>query len=350
MRFLLREVTWIALACGITWWVLFRPPQPATILAESPMQKPLSVALTPLSESPPVEVASAPRAQAPPAEAPARSESEELPAPAAEEEAVEEQAEEELPPPPELGTPDGEGDAATAANETPELPAEDAAAEEPAEPDEADPSAEVGESAEPVEASDERSAEQLMADSELLTDARAEVSGESKKGFATVLLASPEEQLEIARFFGEKLVLVPRENLNPEAESPTYFSVVAGSNERVQVVSGRAPLEGYRQYRDLFDYEYARLPDALRELRRSVFARNEIFLFAALIPVEEWAVIVGRRREALNLSGREISDVRRFVLRYVKRSQQGFDLRVEEILFADEERFRPPRESQSKGI
>ena len=76
-------------------------------------------------------------------------------------------------------------------------------------------------------------------------------------------------------------------------------------------------------------------------MRRSVLTRSEVFLFAALIPVREWAVVIGRRAEVLAQSGRELSEVRRFTLRYRRRTDAGFDVVVEEILFADGSRFRP---------
>ncbi len=179
-----------------------------------------------------------------------------------------------------------------------------------------------------------------MRDGDLLSAARSEFAGEGRKGFATVLLAAPEDQLEIARFFDEELVLVPRDALDPEATSTRYFRVAHDGEPRVERVSGPPPLDRYRQYRDLFDYELARLPEQVRALRRSVLARNEIYLFAALIPTAEWAVVIGRRREALGRAGRELGDVGRFVLRYQRREEGGFDLTVEEIVFSDGTRLR----------
>jgi hypothetical protein len=176
-----------------------------------------------------------------------------------------------------------------------------------------------------------RTTDDLKQDPELAAAARAELSGELRRGFDTVLLAAPEEQLEIARAFGEELVLVPRRALDPKA-SPHYFRLDrAGDVERVPE---RPPLE-LRRYRDLFDYEYARLPEALRLLRRSVLSRAEVYVFAALIPLSEWAVVVGRRSEALEESGLAAGDVRRFDLRYIRSAQGGFDLQVENIVLAN---------------
>ena len=181
----------------------------------------------------------------------------------------------------------------------------------------------------------------LMQDPGLIAEAHEEFERGQKKGFATVLLATPEEQLDIARFFGEELVLVPRSALDPQHAGGGYFHLARTGEPRVEPVDSAPALERYRQYRDLFDYEYGRLPLPLRELRRSVLARGEIYLFAALLSPEEWALIIARRRAALDLSGRDLGDVRRFVLRYQHLAPAGFDLAVEEIVFADGTHFRP---------
>ena len=321
-----RHVLLIVVASFLSWWVLLRPPVNQSVPARDPVQAPPSIALTPVLEPPSPDPASTLEAvpEAVPNEAPVA----DVPAPL----------------PAELGAPEGEGEVASAASGE----AEDEVGDE----DREDPSEEAREElaeAAAVSTDEGRAVDELMADADLLSSARSEVAGETRKGFATVLLASPEDQLDIARFFNEPLVLVPRDNLNPESESPTYFRIDATSSTHVQTIAGRAPLEGYRQYRDLFDYEYARLDEPIRELRRGVVARNEIFLFAALIPVEEWAVIIGRRREALAQSGRELADVQRFVLRYVERPTGGFDLIVEEIVFTDGGRHRPPVTPRTHG-
>jgi hypothetical protein len=181
-----------------------------------------------------------------------------------------------------------------------------------------------------------------MQDTRLLDEAREEFARGEPNGFETVLLARPEEQIEIARFFREELVLVPRRALAPDAEGAEgagYFRLAPSG--AVEHVAGVPPLQQHRQYRDLFDYEYGRLPAALRELRRSVLARAEVYLFAALLSPAEWALVIARRREALSAAGHELADARRFVLRYAHRPAGGFDLRVDEIDFADGRRFRP---------
>ena len=193
-----------------------------------------------------------------------------------------------------------------------------------------------------------RSVEMAMHDPTLLSAARDELERGETNGFRTVLLALPEEQVAIARFFGEELVLVPRVTILPGTPEPSYFRLSAAGEPEVERVAGAPPLERHRQYRDLFDYEYGRLPGALRELRRSVLARGEVYLFAALLSPEEWALVIARRRDALSASGRELADARRFVLRYVHRPSGGFDLAVDEIVFADGTRFRPEPRPQGE--
>ncbi len=291
---LVRQVALLAAAAVLSWWLFLWSPEP--LIAPAPHDRTAPPAVV----TPRLELAR-------PATPPAAEEIEAVVAP-------------EAPPPPEVGAPEGSEDAA--------LPAVAHAEPEP----------------EPAAENSRPSSEELMEDDDLIADANREFTGELRHGFATVLLAAPEEQLDIARFFGEELVLVPREALDPDADRPHYFRLSADGAPRVETVGDRPPLERYRQYRDLFDYEYARLPAALRELRRSVLTRSEIYVFAALIPAREWAVVVGRRREALAASGREVDDVRRFVLRYERRADSGFDVRVEEIVFSDGTRFHPNSE------
>jgi len=180
-----------------------------------------------------------------------------------------------------------------------------------------------------------------MTNGELLASARSELSGEVRKGFSTVFVTAPEDQVAIARFFGEELVLVPRAAMDPEATDSAWFRVSDSPAARIEHVRGHPPLARYRQYRDLFDYEYARLPGPLRDLRRSVLLRSEVYLFAALIPPGEWAAVIGRRREALERSGRAAADVRRFVVRYDRQGEGTYDIAVQEIVFQDGTRFRP---------
>jgi hypothetical protein len=313
-----RQTLLLVVAGALSWWLFLAAPPIPIVLSAPSAPKPPTAVVTPRLEA--VEAVAVARA-----EPEAASEGEEAAAPA--------------PPPPELGAPEGEedGEAAPAASteEEPEVLEEEVAEAEPA-VSAADAPAETDAAPGPP------TSETLMADAELLDDARSELAGEIRQGFATALLAAPQDQVDIARFFREELVLVPRRALDPSAERPHYFRLDVEDGARVERVDERPPLEGYRQYRDLFDYEYARLPAALRELRRSVLTRSEIYLFAALIPAREWAVVVGRRRAALDESGRAQEDVRRFVLRYERRPDAGFDVRVDEIVFRDGTRFRPP--------
>ncbi len=55
-------------------------------------------------------------------------------------------------------------------------------------------------------------------------------------------------------------------------------------------------------------------------------------------------VVVGRRRAALARSGRKAADVNRYVLAYVRRSADEFDLEVREVVFRDGTRFLPTAE------
>jgi hypothetical protein len=185
-----------------------------------------------------------------------------------------------------------------------------------------------------------RTAESCMQDPELMAQAQVELAEGLRKGLTTVLLAAPEDQLEIARFFGEELVLVPRATLARDA-APRYYRWTSAGSPGVETVASVPPLEGRPQYRDLFDYEYARLPAPLRELRRSVPAREDVYLFAALLSPPEWALVIARRQEALARAGRDLSSVRRLVLRYAREPKGSFDLCVVEIQFSDGARVRP---------
>jgi hypothetical protein len=379
MREVLKQAVLLAVCAVLSWWLFLRvPPDPA--IPKSIPVAPLALEVTPfVMERVPVEAAP------PPTAAPV----EHAPEPAPEEEPPPESS----PPiafPPELGAPEGEEPAGHAAapaevareeviraeelppmpeevtEEVPEdVPAEvpAVAQEEPSPPEEPPTSAASLASPPPApstvaspprqetqpEAASRAAVQTLMRDPGLLAEARAEFERGHSKGFATVLLAAPEDQIAIARFFGEELVLVPSRVLGPESADPRYFRMTLAGEPRVESVEGAPPLERFRQYRDLFDYEYGRLPGPLRELRRSVLARGEIYLFAALLSAEEWALVIARRNEALERAGRELSDVRRFVLRYVHRPENGYDLAVDEIGFADGTRFRPSERGKEEN-
>lgn len=327
MNSVLRQLVLLSVATALSWWLLVRAPEPMHGPHRTDDPGP-PVAVTPWLEtrpelpgeqSPPVPPPSNPAPPPPVVEA-----QPELPA----------SAESPTPPPPEAGAPDGSESGHA-------LPAEAAATEvdEP-QPDSGSES-EPEPRPDPAESSGPAAIESLISDGELLASARSELSGEVPKGFATVFVTAPEDQVAIARFFGEELVLVPRAAMDPETTDPSWFRLCVGAAERIEHVRGRPPLARYRQYRDLFDYEYARLPGALRDLRRSVLLRSEVYLFAALIPPGEWAAVIGRRREALEWAGRDAADVRRVVVRYDRRSNEKYDIAVQEIVFHDGTRFRP---------
>ena len=308
MSLLLRHTLLIALSALISWWFLLRTAEDVAEPVNEPRveeARDLAIDLMPFL-APEEEMAEATPAPAPQSE-PIETEPEQ-PAPAPQEEPVEEP--ESTPPPPERGDPEGEGEQAEPEVET--------------------------ETAEEVR---EREANAMMTNPELVEAAEREVRGEAKQGFETVLVASPSDQLDIARSFGEEVVLVPRSALDPDSDRAAYFRL--GPGGIIETVRERIELASFRQYRDLFDYEYARLPEPIRALRRSVLARSEVFLFAALIPASEWALVIGRRREALDQSGRSLDEVRRFTLRYTRRRNDRFDFEVAEILFVDGSRFRP---------
>ena len=327
---LVRQVFTLAVAAALSWWVFLGFDHRPELASAPPPPPAASVVLTPVSLEPaeraqPETLAAAAASEEQPEEQPDEPPAAEPPAPLADLDLPEPEPTPE-PPPAELGAPEGEGEVAAESSSDEEQPAE----------------AEASETAELEPAEDDSvSAEQAMASEELVSAAKSELSGDVRPGFATVLLAAPEEQLDIARFFGEEIVLVPKSALDISSGDARYFRLVLDGVPRVESVGGTTSLEGFRQYRDLFEYEYARLPGPLRELRRSVLTRNEIYLFGALIPAREWAVVIQRRREALDQSGRDASETRRFVLEYRPRAQGGFDLKVEEIVFADGDRFRP---------
>ncbi len=392
MRAIVRQGALLAVAALLSWWFLLRvPPAPLTPRARL-VPAPVLDVIPLIREPAPIVaaaelVAHAPRDAAAPAPADTRAEErllppeaaaviEPLPEPAAtpppkwgttEEELPDETASAPAsdppgaappaglaltsenatasspppaPPPPEIGAPEGlaQDESGSSGEPTEPLAPEERAGDNPSRAG-TPPTATGDEDAAPR--TERPSVETLMHDPDLLDEARAEFTRGDRKGFTTVLLAAPEDQITIARFFGEELVLVPRSALDPGTASPAYFRVTDAGEPRVETVVGPPPLAGFRQYRDLFDYEYRHLPAALRDLRRSVPARTEIYLFAALLSAEEWALVIARRQAALALADRELADVRRFVLRYLQRPEGGFDLAVDEIVFTDGTRFRP---------
>ena len=341
MSALLRQVLLLVMSALISWWIFLGwEPQPESAIApDAEGVQELALDLTPM-----LDAALERAAQEEPVSASAAVASDPSP-----------DQDEEHAPPPELGTVDGEMDGAVSSEtETASTPDSESLTQETLDEEElAEESASnVAQADDGGPVQDESSAgtrpevEEFRANTELLAAAAAEFNGTERKGFRTVLLASPEDQLDISRAFAEEVVLVPKSALDPEAASPSYFRL--GANGGVELVRERPRLEQYRQYRDLFDYEYARLPKPLRNLRRSVLSRSEIYLFAALVPLDEWAVVIGRRREALEESGRDLADVKSFTLRYLRQPDQSFDIVVEEIRFKEGGRFRPA-ELERKG-
>jgi hypothetical protein len=310
----LRQVFSLAIALALTWWLLFRAPAPARAAGVASSVGPVSI--EPVVENA-VDVSDLVAAAAP--GAPVEN------GPEAVSEATEAVA---APPPPEAGSRQGSPE-----GEAPEAP--------PEHEHESDVTAAAHE-AEPIEQGPTRAdAARLAADRSLLAAAEKELAGEAALGFSTVLVSSPEDQLDIARVFGEEIVLVPRAALDTEAAGVVSYRLDLTAAPRVVEVAGRPALERYRQYRDLFSYDFERLPRPLRTLRSSVVRRDEVFLFAALIPAREWAVVVGRRQEALRSIGIEETDVERFVLRYIRLANGSFDLAVDEVHHVDGRRLVP---------
>lgn len=296
-----RQLLFLALASGVSWWFLLRVPTDSEAI---PVPSDIPAALSVDTQ---IDAPEPPSKAGPASAEPLAKTAPSQPTPAQDRSA---------PPPPELGAPEGKTD--------PE------ATPVPAEVAHKDRAEEI-----PLAESSGTPVDELRQDPELLEEARREFEGEVRRGFSTVLLAAPEDQLDLARTFGEELVLVPRAALDPSAANPTYFRLRRSGSPSVERVQQSPPLESYRQYRDLFDYEYSRLPEPLRELRRSVVSRDEVYLFAALIPVSEWAVVLGRRQEALEQLGTDPDSIRRFTLRYVRTRTGGFDLQVEQVELAD---------------
>jgi len=198
----------------------------------------------------------------------------------------------------------------------------------------------------------EREMEQVVSSEELIRRAQQEVTGQTRRGFSTGFSTKAGDQLELARYFDEPIILVPRAGLRRGNEH--YYRLRLGPPDEVELVKKAPPLEQYRQYRDLLDkrFSYDALPAPIRELRRRVFVRGDIYLFAALIPPREWGLVIVRREAALaaynqNHSGpaRTYDDVRKFSMRYVRLPGGAFDIRVARIQFADGTLWEPPERS-----
>lgn len=315
----------LALALALTWWLLYRAPAPQFGEAGAASEPAPSLSIDTVmaaSSEPAPEVAPAPETPEPAPETPEEKMPEETP----EEETVELE-----PDPVEPEVPRAAEDAGMVDGEEEGELFEEPVISQP------DPEAErLEQERERAEAARARAeaVEALQSDEALLDEARRELEGKVKRGFQTVFLSDPEDQLAIARAFGEEIVLVPRAALDPDAKGVRSFryDLAAG---RVRDVAGRPELERFRQYRDLLSYEYARLPAALREMRTRVVRRDEIYVFAALLPASEWALAIGRRRQALARHGLKEDDVARFELRYVPLAGGGYDLTVDRLVLTD---------------
>lgn len=320
---LLRTVLSWGAAATLTWWVLFHAPAPGLEPApDSLSAPPLRTRLQPITEAAvPVDSIQAAEVEARPqpvAEPEPEPEPEPVPVPEPEPEPEPQVAAAEL------GTRDGEESL------------EERAA--PVEPEEsvADP---------------RPSAAELSRNVALKEQATRELSGgEASLGFTTTLISSPEDQLDIARAFGEDIVLVPRNALDDSAQAESFrLRFRSGATPSIETVAGRPDLERSRQYRDLFAYEFQRLPAKIRELRRRVIRRDEVFLFAALIPASEWAVVIGRRQEACVAAGVGEEEVEQYVLRYVRAAGGQFDFVVDEIRLTSGERIASPVSSPRRS-
>lgn len=328
MSFLRSSLAWVG-AGALTWWFLFFAPAPGLQSSPEPVAEPqlrtrlqpiteAAVAVESIQEAEVAEVAEPEPASEPPSVA------EVEPAAQAAEAPEPEPADEPVVAAAELGARDGAEDLE-----------ERAAPEAPAEPL-ADPSP---------------TAAELSADRTLRDQATRELSGaQASLGFSTTLISSPEDQLDIARAFGEDIVLIPRAALG-DGDDATSFRLrgLGGKSPQIESLQGRPDLEHSRQYRDLFAYEFQRLPAKIRELRRQVIRRDEVFLFAALIPASEWAVVIGRRQEACLAASVSEDDVEQYVLRYVRGADGGFDFVVDEILLASGKRIRSPVSSSRRS-
>lgn len=314
---LLRHALVLGATALATWWLLFHAPAPAFAQVEPVMERPpLRAQLQPAMETNAAEIAQPAATQAdaaPPAPAP-------KPEPEPEPESM------PLEPEPTPAVAEAELGSRSGTEEGERREALEVAEEVP----------------EPQRAT----TDDLASDASLLRRAESELGGaEVALGFATTLISEPEQQLQIAKAFGEEIVLVPKAALGQDSRANS-FRLRPGRSNHTETLTGLPDLERSRQHRDLFAYELGRLPKEIRELRRNVIRRDEVFLFAALIPASEWAIVIGRRQEAVAAAGINENDVERYVLRYVPTQRGGFDFLVEEIHLAGGEKIRHPFTSQ----
>lgn len=314
---MIRGVLSVALAAGITWLLLFHVPVP-DLAPDDPGQGQLAPVTVEFAGAPaPREALSAPDA-ADPEPAPDEVATPEPPAdpPPAPPEDTADPVAEAVPAPPESGSRDAEpeGQADARASEAPAVDAAAALAEE---------------------------IERVQENEELLELAASEIRGDAKPGFSTVLLSAPEDQLDIARAFGERLILVPYAAFDEEDAGRGHHVLDIRSTPRVQRVAGTPELGAFGRYRDLLQYEFKRLPAPLQDLRMTVIRSDQIAYFAALIPANEWALVIDRRRAALAALQLAPEEVEQVQMRYVRAGRSAFDIRVSAIVTADGRRLTP---------
>ncbi len=327
---LLRELLLMAGAGWLTWWLLLVPRPAAGPAPPAPAPAP-SLRLQPRTLN----------ATAPAPEASAAAPAPESGTPEGEKDRPPRVAEEEQGGDAEEAAPEeatGESTAAAA----PEEAAEEAVAEaEDPPPDETPGSAAGGETA----AADE--VRQVMEDAGLRSQARRELAGEASQGFATTILARPEDELDLARFFGERIVMIPKQAFG--SEDPWWYGLDLATGE-IRRHDGAPPLAAVQQAREyrsqyIDQGQYPRLPDAIRAFRRSFLGTSwkDIYFFGALLSEAEWALVIARRQKALAAAPDPTKPVRRFVLAYRRLDGGAFDLQVRRIEFADGSTFQPPQ-------
>ena len=323
---LLRSLFYLALSGVLSWFLLVRPP------ADFKQPVPAPVVPIELAVAPEV-VPPAPPAPPPPPPPPAPAPTEE-PQP----EPVEPEPEaSSQPPAPEMGDPEGDEEETKT---EPALKPEEKAQPEP----EPEPQPEPEPEPEPRDKRIRREIAEIMASEKSIKAAKDELSGRTRRGLDRTIYSSARDQLAIARFFGERVMLIPRRA--DKQQQPHYYEIDAARSNQVVKRSETPPLDRYREYRDLGAYKYDDLPPEIRALRRKVMDRSRIFMFAAFISAREWALVMARRASALESCNvqlgepaRSEDDLRKVTMRYARLPGGAFDIQVTELLFADGTRW-----------
>ena len=303
-----RTLIYLAISGVLSWHFLLRAP--TDVEPEPVKPEPIEIAVAP-EVVPPAQV---PPPPAPPPPAPA-----EEPEPEPEPKAASATLASSEPPPPEMGDPEGDEE---------EKKTEPVPEPEPEEPREKRINREIAE---------------IMASEQNVQAAKEELAGRSRRGLDRTIYSSARDQLAIARFFGERIMLIPRRK--SKQEQPHFYEIDAARSSRVVKRSETPPLDRYREYRDLTSYKYGDLPEEIRALRRKVMDRSRIFMFAAFISAREWALVMARRSTALEACNSQLGgtrtqdDLRKVTMRYARIPGGGFDIQVTELLFADGTRW-----------